>query len=208
MISTIKGKLLKRGELSIQIDVNGVGYEVFVPMTVLNELKNAAEGQDVALVTYHYFATDPSRSIPVLVGFMNEIEKEFFEKFITVSGVGPKAAIKAMNKPLSEIARAIDAGDEAFLRSLPGIGGQRAKEIIAKLQNKVGKFGLMKDSFKTSDVPIRQDIENEALQVLLKLQYKKHEAQEMLSRALERKPDIASGEELLNEVYRQRSGRA
>lgn len=204
MISSIKGRLIKKREGSIAVDVDGIGYEVHVPLTVLNELKDTLPGEEVSLVTFHYYATDPSKGIPILIGFMNEVEKEFFEKFITVSGVGPKAAIKAINKPISQIAKAIDSADISFLRSLPGIGEQRAKEVVAKLQNKIGKFGLIQDSFEPSEAASKKDIEGEALQVLIQLQYKKHQASDMLKKALERNPDISSSEELLNEVYRQK----
>ncbi|MFH1868070.1 MAG: Holliday junction branch migration protein RuvA [Candidatus Omnitrophota bacterium] len=204
MISSIRGSFVKKRDNSIVIDVAGIGYEVLVPFTVLNDLKDTPVGEAISFVTFHYYATDRSKAIPVLIGFMNEVEKEFFEKFITVSGVGPRAAIKAINKPISQIARAIDSADVSFLKSLPGIGEQRAREIIAKLQNKVGKFGLIQDSFEASEVTPKHDIEEEALQVLMQLQYKKHLAKEMLQKALERNPNISSSEELLNEVYRQR----
>ncbi|MFC1807740.1 Holliday junction branch migration protein RuvA [Candidatus Omnitrophota bacterium] len=205
MISSIKGLLLKKKEYSLVVDVSGIGYEVFVPLAVLNELDSVPEGEEIALVTFHYYASDPSKSFPILIGFVNEIEREFFEKFITVSGVGPKAAVKALNKPISEIARAIDSADISFLKSLPGIGTQRAKEIVAKLQNKIGKFGLIQDGFESSKTEPTLDLENEALQVLIQLQYKRQEALEMIRKALERGTDIKTGEDLLNEVYRQKS---
>jgi len=204
MISSLRGKLIKKSETSLLIDIGGIGYEVFIPLAVLAELKDTPEGEEVSLVTFHYYASDPSKSFPILIGFTNEIEREFFEKFITVSGVGPKAALKAINRPISEIARAIDSADVGLLKSLPGIGQQRAKEIIAKLQNKIGKFGLMQDDFKPSEVSYEEDIEHEALQVLTQLQYKRHQAETMVKKALERNPDISSSEELLNEVYRQK----
>lgn len=204
MISTLRGKLLKKKELSLLVEAGGLGYEVLVPLSVLNALKDTLEGEDIDLVTYHYYATDPSKAIPVLIGFINEIEKEFFERFITVSGIGPKAAVRAINKPISEIARAIDCADIIFLKSLPGIGEQRAKEIIAKLQNKIGKFGLIQDGLKPSKADQKQDIEEEATQILIQLQYKKQQAKDMIKKAMERNPGISTSEELLNEVYRQK----
>ena len=205
MISAIKGKLAKRKESSILIDAGGLIYEVFIPITVFNEFKDIPLGGEVSLVTFHYYINEPSKSFPVLIGFVNEVEREFFERFITVSGVGPKAAVRAINKPISEIARAIDRADLAFLKSLPGIGGQRAKEIIAKLQNKIGKFALIQDGFRESRSTAGiEDIEKEAVEILIQLQYKKHQAQEMVEKALKRNPKAATSEELLNEVYRQR----
>jgi Holliday junction DNA helicase RuvA len=156
------------------------------------------------LKTYHYLQTDPAKSIPVLIGFINDIEKDFFEVFITVSGIGPRAALRALNKPISEIARAIDEGDLTFLKSLPGIGEQRAKEIIAKLQNKIGRFGLIQDNVLKGQESKTKDIQQEALSVLMQLEYKKAEAVNMIKRALEGSPEIQSTEDLLNLVYKQR----
>ena len=205
MISAIQGKLVKKKDSSFFIDVGGLVYEVLVPVTVFNETQDIEIGSEIVLNTFHYYASDSSKSFPILIGFINEIEKEFFEKFISVSGVGPKAAVRAINKPISEIASAIDQGNISFLKSLPGIGEQRAKEIIAKLQDKVGKFGLIQDS-SAPRKPINEssDMESEALQVLEQLQYKKHHAQEMIKKALLRCSNISTSEELLNEVYRQK----
>jgi Holliday junction DNA helicase RuvA len=146
---------------------------------------------------------DQAKSIPVLIGFLNQVEKDFFEIFITVSGIGPRAALKALNKPISQIAKAIDEGDLSFLRSLPGIGEQRAKEIVAKLQNKVGKFGLIQDR-DIGKKAASKDITEEALDVLLQLQYKKPEALSMIKKALETNAQVNTTEELLNLVYKQK----
>jgi Holliday junction DNA helicase RuvA len=207
MISRIQGKIRSKKQSSIQLDVGGgFCYEVLVPEAVMQMLdRENAEGAEIDLVTYYYFQTDPSRSIPVLIGFLNEIEKEFFERFITVSGVGPKAACRALALPFSEIADAIDRSDLALLKTLPGIGEQRAREIIAKLQGKIGKFGLIQDqSTGKSSGRVDQDAREEALSVLLQLQYKKKEASDMIEKALKINPKVKSSEDLLNEVYKTR----
>jgi Holliday junction DNA helicase RuvA len=208
MISRICGRIISQGKNCLDIDINGLCYEVLVPQTVMQRLKdNLSPDGKVTLVTYHYHQIDMNRSMPVLIGFLSEIEKEFFEVFITVSGIGPRAALRALNQPISLISRAIDEGDVVFLRSLPGIGQQRAKEIVAKLQNKVGKFGLIRDGQEKIAAAAMQDIEAEALEVLLQLEYKKSEAQEMLKKAMESSSGIETTEELLNRVYRQRRDR-
>lgn len=204
MISCISGKITKKRDLSVLIDVNGISYEVLIPPAVMKGLdKSKSEDGSVKLITYHYYQMDPSKAIPVLVGFVNEIEKEFFEQFITVSGVGPKAACKALSLPFSVIADAIDKADIALLKTLPGIGDQKAREIIAKLQGKIGKFGLIQDR-SAGDGPVTgaEDIKEEALSVLLQLQYKKNEAREMIEKALKRNPKASTCEDILNEVYR------
>ena len=132
MISRISGKIIDKREDSITLDVNGLCYEILIPGAVMNYLDSRIqEDGTLSLITYHYLQVEPSRSFPFLIGFLNEIEKEFFEKFITVSGIGPKAAVRALKMPISNIAQAIDIGDVSFLKSLPGIGTQRAKEIVA-----------------------------------------------------------------------------
>ena len=208
MISQISGKIKKRNPSSLEVDVNGISYEILIPPAVMKGIDKArSQDGNISLITYHYYQMDQSKAVPVLVGFLNEIEKEFFEQFITVSGVGPKAACRALTLAISEIAAAIDRGDMVVLKSLPGIGEQKAREIIAKLQGKVGKFGLMQDKFDGGSATGKEDIKEEALSVLMQLQYKKNEAQEMVEKAFKRNPKIASCEEILNEVYRGSKGK-
>jgi Holliday junction DNA helicase RuvA len=204
MISRITGKIIKRGDDFLLIDVGGIGYEVFLPQTVMQRLnENQNTDNQVSLITFYYHQIEPSRSTPVLIGFLNEIEKDFFQQFITVSGIGPRAALRALNKPISVIAQAIDEGDINFLKSLPGIGQQRAKEIIAKLQGKVGKFGLIQDTQVVQE-EAKRSIADDALAVLIQLQYKKSEAKAMIQKALEGAPGLTTSEELLNEIYKQK----
>lgn len=206
MIARISGKIIEKGVNYLLIDVGGISYEVLIPAAVMQRLQdNISQDQKIDLITYHYSQLEPSKSTPVLIGFLNEIEKEFFQVFITVSGIGPRAALKALNQPISLIAQAIDNGDISFLKSLPGIGQQRAKEVVAKLQNKVGKFALLRDAHtKEQKISVTSDIEEEALAVLTQLEYKKPEALSMIKKALERSAGIRTTEELLNEVYKQK----
>lgn len=204
MIACISGKIRKRKQLSVIMDVGGgISYEVMMPSAVMKGLDKArTEDGAVTLITYHYYQMDPSKAVPVLVGFLNEIEKEFFEYFITVSGVGPKAACRALVQPFSVIAGAIDRGDMAMLKTMPGIGEQRAREIIAKLQGKVGKFGLIQDGGGESASPDKEDIKEEAVSLLIQLRYKRNEARDMVEAAIKRNPKAANCEEILNEVYK------
>jgi holliday junction DNA helicase RuvA len=203
MISEINGKIKNKKDSSVVVDVNGICYEILIPPAVMKTLdKTDTNDGTISLKIYHYYQMDPSKAIPVLVGFANEIEKEFFEQFITVSGVGPKAACRALTISFAVIADAIDKGDMALLKTLPGIGEQKAREIIAKLQGKVGKFCLIQDRFSEELPRGAEDIKEEALNVLLQLQYKKNEAKEMIEKAIKRNPKAASCEEILNEVYK------
>jgi len=206
MISHINGRLSKRNDSSVIIDANNISYEVLIPPAVMSSLDSIIRKDgSVKLVTYHYHQVDQSRSVPVLIGFLNNIEKDFFVQFITVSGIGPKAACRALSQPISVIADAIDNADLLLLKTLPGIGEQRAREIIAKLQGKIGKFGLIQDRKKVAISKMEEDVRQEALSVLLQLQYRKKEAEDMIQNALSRNPKAKNCEDILNEVYRQKS---
>ena len=205
MISRLHGTLVERRESKILLETNGLTYEVWVPVAILRGLdRHVGPDGNLRLVTFHYHHVEPSRAVPILIGFVNEVEREFFETFITVSGIGPKAAVKAINQPIPLIARAIDDGNLDFLRSLPGIGPQRAKEIVAKLQGKVGKYALMPEEEQMTAEGPAADGATEALEVLLQLQYRRTEAQQMIKNALNRNGNLKTVEEILNEVYKQK----
>lgn len=205
MISKVSGILKEKRQNSVIIDLGGMSYEVFMPEIIMKSLDGMV-GPDkrIELITYHYLQIDTVKGVPFLIGFINEVEKEFFEKFITVSGIGPKAAIKALSMPISVIAQAIDEGNLSLLKSLPRVGEQKAREIVAKLQGKVGKFGLIRDGGVAQLPRAKEDIQKEALEVLLQLQYKTGEAKHMIAKVISGKPEIDSAEGLLNEIYKQK----
>lgn len=208
MICRLRGVVREQTETHLVMDVHGVSYQVFVPPSIMQTLsdKITPEGE-VELVTFHYQQLEVGRGVPILIGFTNAIEREFFERFITVSGIGPKAALKALTLPIPTIAQAIDEGDVGLLKSLRGIGEQRAKEIVAKLQGKVGKFALIQGGAETQLAPETDEkmaVEEEAVAILLQLEYKKPEAKEMVRAALARNQNLQTSEDVLNEVYRQR----
>lgn len=205
MIARIAGKLVEKKEHSLIVNVGGMFYDVIVPEPVLARVDDTIDAEgNVNLVTYYYFQIGPASGIPIIIGFINEIEKDFFLQFIKVSGIGPRAAVKALSKPISEITTAIESGDVKYLTTLSGIGSQRAKEIVAKLQGKIGKYGLIQDKKQVVKKVDAADWQDEALSVLIKLQYKKQEALDMIEKAVDRNGDISTTEELLNEIYKQR----
>lgn len=206
MIARLHGLLVEKQEHSVVLNVGGVFYEVLVPQAIINRVDGVVDSDGkITMVTYHYYLLTPSSATPMLIGFLNEVERDFFLDFISVSGIGPRAAVKALNKPISEIAQAIHAGDVSYLKTLPGIGLQRAKEVVAKLQNKTGRFALIQDkAVQAPVVNVSQGFEQEALEVLLQLQYKRNEAASMIQKAMERSKNISTVEDLLNEIYKQR----
>lgn len=200
MISYLAGKVVSRNENKIILEVNGIGYEILLPTIVIRALK---ERQETKIYTFHYLEVSGSKAQQILIGFTNEIEREFFKRFISVSGVGPRSACQALILPFSTIAQAIDSEDIDTLISLPGIGPKTARRIIVELKGKVGCFHLIKDG-SLEELSLKKDLEEEGLKILLKLQYKRSEAREMIRRALECPSKIETIEDLMNEIYHQR----
>ena len=200
MIGKIRGVLAKKLEDRVFIDVGGIWYEIYVPNTV-NAKLNDSLGEEITLVVYDYLRIDKSKALPVMIGFTDELEKDFFTIFISVSGIGPKAALRAFDKPVSSIARAIEEGDLGFLMGLAGIGKQKAKHIIAHLQGKVGRFALIKEETVSKPKHDEEMIE-EAKKILKRLQYNPKEIDSMIKKALDVSGNVDSIEDLLNEIYR------
>jgi Holliday junction DNA helicase RuvA len=204
MISYIQGKIVPRTETDVIVWANGIGYDVMVPATVMKALekRTTEELENAVLATFHYYENNQSRIIPRLIGFTNDIEREFFELFITVANLGPKTAVKALSRSFHSIAEAIENGSYKDLSSLPGIGEKKARQIVATLQGKAGKFALIQDEdFATAPVT-REDIETDAIEVLLQLGYKRSEALDMVKRAIEAStPKPKTTEELIQQIY-------
>lgn len=206
MFSRIRGALLQRTESSIVLDAAGLAYDIFLPPCVAEKI-DARPGDDICLEIYSVLNIEGNAGHFTFYGFSNGIEREFFEALISVASIGPRSAARAFSQPMSRIARAIDAGDHAFLKTLPGIGQQKARDIVAKLQGKVTKFLLIQQAERPVPAPI-PDFADEALAVLLQLEYKRAEAEMMIRTTLENAPDISDAERLLAEVYREKAAGA
>ncbi|HEY8449558.1 MAG TPA: Holliday junction branch migration protein RuvA, partial [Bacillota bacterium] len=140
MITRISGRLEQVGEGEVTIVVGGLGYQVWVSPRTCASLRSRLNNE-VVLHTICYFQGFGLNQLqPVLLGFEREQERAFFQLLTTVDGLGPKAALRLLTEPVERIAAAIEGGDEAFLRRLPGIGRQKAGEIIAKLRGKAAAF--------------------------------------------------------------------
>lgn len=201
MISYILGRVIHKEGNKVVLDVGGIGYEILVPSIVMKGL-TVHDNHKTRLFTFHYLESLGGRVQPVLVGFNNVLERDFFKEFIKVSGIGPKTACQALSLPFSMIAKAIDQEDIDLLTSLPGIGAKTARKIIAELQGKVGRFHLIQNGY-LKDLPTpKKEIEEEGIKILLQLQYTRAEAKEMVKRAFEESPQIDSIEELMNQIYR------
>jgi Holliday junction DNA helicase RuvA len=210
MIASLRGRLRRRLEDRIVLETGGVGYEVLLPPIVRGALQHLAaeegdKASEVTLVTYYHATRDQPR--PVLIGFTSELDREFFEKLITVKDMGPMVAARALAAPVAELAAAIARQDEKYLRSLPGIGPQKAKNIVAQLQGKVAKFALAQEALpEPAPVPVAASgdgLRELVWEVLVKqLGHRPGEASQLITEAFKRRPGMASPEELFDEIYR------
>jgi holliday junction DNA helicase RuvA len=213
MIAMLRGHLRRKLEDRVVVECGGIGYEVFLPPIAMRALEGAEVGEkapELELVIYYHATRDQPR--PVLIGFTNELDKEFFEKLITVKDIGPMLAARSLASPVGELASAIARQDEKYLRALPGIGPQKAKNIVAQLQNKVAKFALAREGapeapVATPPAPDADGLREMVWEVLVKqLGHRPSEASQMIADALRRRPDLMSAEDLFNEIYRGNAG--
>lgn len=205
MIGYLEGKLLRKGDDRILVLANQVGYEVLLPAFVMNTFRAKPVGDPVSLYIYHQQTERQPK--PVLIGFNLEVEKEFFQYFISVEAIGALKAVKALDIPVRDIARAIESKNVQKLKQLKGIGDRTARKIIATLEGKMDKFALIRKSQK-EEIPIIEDLSQQVLDVLVdQLGYKKKDAKQMITDAMKRNSNISTPEELFEEVYREEDAR-
>lgn len=212
MIAALTGRVRRRLEDRIVLECGGVGYEVFLPPIAWRQLESLPagpgdKGAELELVIYYHATRDQPR--PILIGFTSDLDREFFEKLVTVKDIGPMVAARALAAPVAEVAAAVARGDEKFLRSLPGIGPQKAKNIVAQLQGKVAKFALARAGAPLEPVEARRapadadGVRDLVWEVLVKqLGHRPSEASQLITDAFRRRPGIATAEELFDEIYR------
>ena len=205
MIAQIEGKLLTLDDKSGLIQVGPLCYEVMLPGYAINMLGGSI-GDDVTLCTMEYYEGTPGRGnlIPRLVGFLSQDEKDFFEKYTSVKGMGIKKGLKSLTIPIAAIAGAIEGGDEKILLSLPSVGKRFAQLIIAELKGKLGDFATGAaapgggEKFELFQI--------EALEILIAWGEKRSEAMELITLGCKRHPDIKTAEDLVPLVYRIKQG--
>jgi Holliday junction DNA helicase RuvA len=207
MFSRIAGVLLERDGEIVRVEAGGLTYDIVLPPSVAAKIETVPGGP-VTFEVYAQVQIDGNSGRFAFFGFTNAVEREFFEALISVASIGPKSAARAFSAPMARIARAIDAGDHVFLKTLPGIGQQKARDIVAKLQGKVGRFLLIQDAPARPEPAAMPDFAAEALAVLLQLAYKRPEAEAMIAETLAGAPALRDAEALLAEIYRQRNREA
>lgn len=203
MIGYLEGTLFKLEEERLLLLTQQVGYEVLLPAFVRMSISDLAEGDPLALyIYYHQTERQPK---PVLIGFRSETEKAFFQSFLTVEAIGPLKAVKALDRPVGEIAGAIENNDLNLLKQLKGIGARTAQKIIATLGGKMDRFAgeQKKPTATVPDAEMAQIGDQVTTVLTTQLGYKPAEARQMVAAALARQPKINSAEALLDSVLRK-----
>jgi holliday junction DNA helicase RuvA len=207
MITKISGNLLRLDDDSATLDCPPLEYQVFIAESSRRSLQSLV-GQPISLHTIYYHDGDPSRGrvTPRLVGFLSEIEREFFEMFCSVDGVGAKKALRAMVRPVQDIAEMIEEQDAKGLSSLPGVGGATADRIIAKLRRKMSKFALLVAKSQDYAAEVERDVVQESFEALRTLGHSDADARKLLDSVLKAKRKFASVEAVLQVIYQQSHG--
>ncbi|MDH3717486.1 MAG: helix-hairpin-helix domain-containing protein [Planctomycetota bacterium] len=207
MITKITGNLLGVHEDDVTLVVDAFEYQVLIPEFARRQLQHRL-GEKVQLYTIQYLEGNPmqGRLTPRLIGFLNQAEREFFELFCSVDGVGVKKALRAMVRPVREVATAIEEQDTKALSALPGIGPAMAERIVAKLRRKVPKFALLALRDEPQEADVQPDVVSEGFEILRSLGHSDKHARQLLDAALAKKKKYKDVQALLQAVYDQREG--
>lgn len=203
MITRIHGTLLRLEEDFCVLGVNAFEYQVLIPEFTRRQLQLHVR-EDVSLHTLHYIegnAAQGGRLTPRLVGFSSEFERDFFEMFCSVDGVGAKKALRAMARPVQDIARSIENQDVKSLSTLPGIGAATAEKIIAKLRRKMVKFALLVAVGEGAPQVLERDVLDETFQILVSLGYSETEARSKIDRIVESGKKFKDVDSLLQAIW-------
>jgi Holliday junction DNA helicase RuvA len=210
MITKITGVLSRVLDEEVRLQVGYLEYQVLVAENVRRHVQGQI-GQEVTFHTCHYLDGNPmqGRVVPRLLGFATEAELDFFDLFCTVDKVGARKALKAMVRPVKEIADAIQRQDAKWLTTLPGVGAATAEQIIATLRRKVTRFALMPSDGEASAVAAAggsvtdANVLEDAYRALMSVGHSPAEARHRLDIALATGKTFQSVEDVLVEIYKQ-----
>jgi Holliday junction DNA helicase RuvA len=206
LITKITGQLVLLEENALTLRAGPFEYEVLIPEYNRRQLQSLLN-QEISLHTIEYLEGNPmqGRMTPRLIGFLSEVEREFFELFCSVDGIGVRKALRAMVRPVKDVAIAIEEQDTKTLSSLPGIGAAMSERVIAKLRRKVPKFALMV-ARQEVESEVEPDVVSETYVVLRQLGHNEVEARRLLDAALAKKRKYADVQSLLQAIYQHSQG--
>jgi Holliday junction DNA helicase RuvA len=204
------------GEEELILSIDPFDIEIQIPEYARRRLQ-AKVGELVALHTIFDVEGNQisGRMRPRLVGFLSAIDREFFEVFCSVDGVGVKKALRAMVRPVRELARTIQDQDVRMLATFPGIGEATAERIVAKLRRKVGKFALIVGAETPEEARMREgngapenaepDVIRDTFAALLSVGHSESQAREAIDRVLVGKKKYKTVADMIDAIYRQRT---
>ena len=210
MITKISGTLESLVDDAAILQIPPFDYEVLIPGFTHRSLQLKV-GETITLHTIQYIdgnVQKGGRMTPRMIGFSLPVEKQFFELFCSVDGVGVKKALRAMVRPVPDVARAIEDQDVKTLTTLPGIGAATAERIVAKLRRKMARFALLVheqgDGSSAASTGSHSIVE-ETYQILLSLGHSESEARTMIDDVVATGKKPKDVESLLQAVYDRRS---
>jgi Holliday junction DNA helicase RuvA len=194
MIASLRGYLAGKSPQAVVVDVGGVGYEVFIPLSTFPRLPDLQK--PVIFHTHTHVREDTLQ----LYGFLSREERDFFLLLLSVSGVGPKVALNILSGlPLDDLSRAVETEDVARLKAVPGVGAKTAGRVILELKGKVAPFYT--DSAMRPGGEIRNH--EDALSALMNLGYPRNVAGEAINKVCKREEEQAlSLEDVIREALR------
>jgi Holliday junction DNA helicase RuvA len=205
MIVRLSGKLDFVGEDSVHVTLGDITRELLVPAADVPFLQTKI-GQTVTFFTLEYIEGNASfgQLAPKMLGFLRTDDKDFFDLFTTVKGIGTRKALRALAIPTSQIAAAIALKDTRKLSSLPTIGKRAAEQIIAELHGKVEKFAVGASAV----VPLAKlpEHEQQAIEVLVTLGERRAEAENWVQRVCQVDSTLQDAQKIVQGVYRLKAG--
>ena len=183
MIAQLRGRILEKHPNRIVVDVGGVGYDVFVPLSTFYGLGDP--GSDISLRIHTHVREDAL----ALYGFRTILEQDLFERLIGVSGIGPKVALSVLSgiEPL-ELMRAIERADVARLTAIPGVGRKTSERIVLELKDRLPRVQVVDAATADVEIPpagVRDDV----LSALVNLGYHRPLAEKAVAAAIKTVPD-------------------
>jgi len=179
MITFLEGTLVEKQPARIIMNINGVGYEVFIPLCTYDRLP--PEGKSCRILTYHHI-TDATQK---LFGFFNDEERNMFTRLLGISGIGPKLAVSALSGlPVRELKSALINGNVKRISSISGIGKKTAERIIVELRDKFSQAEQLSALGGAGDGEVGDNRMRDAALALAALGYKFDDAQKMLKSIL------------------------
>lgn len=200
MIGRICGKLLDIQVTEIQVEVQGIAYEIQIPMSTLYQLPQV--GEDITLHT-HFAVREDAQT---LYGFFSIDEKKLFRALVKVSGVGPKLALAILSgMEVSEFVQTVARNDVASLVRMPGVGKKTAERLIVEMRDRMQEWQIGFHDKVSGEAPLTgtaQQISHEAETALISLGYKPAEAGKAVGRVMQDNADITDSGTLIRLALR------